>query len=409
MSEQVAGGARARLPDVPLAWPGAAQDRAPAESGPPARPVRRIAEIEVLRAFAVLLVLVEHMPLNLVYWHSTLVFGITGVLRGWVGVDLFFAISGFVIARTLLPTLLRCDRAQDIVVETLRFWIRRAWRLFPTAWLWLLVPIPLCLAFNHTGVFYTLRANADALVAGMLEVENFRVGALYGVKPIGVAFPYWSLSLEEQFYLALPLAAFVFRRWIALPLLALVVMQFEAIVTPLQMSLRTGAICAGVLLALWEGSPTWRLAAPRALASSRMARIAAVGLPLLFMTMLGSDQTVIVPFRVGMIALLSAFLVWMASYDAGLVWRDGWSRRILLWIAERSFAVYLIHIPVFLSFHEAWFRLHPQRDPHGWVAALYVAAAFLVVFGLADANDRLFATRLRHHGARLAARFGRDS
>ena len=384
-------------------------DRSAAQIAHSARPTGRIAEIEVLRAFAVLLVVVQHVPQNLVFWHSRLLDDVTGPFQGWVGVDLFFAISGFVIARSLLPTLLRCADTDQFVIETVRFWLRRAWRLFPSAWLWLAIPILLCLCFNRSGVFLTLRPNADALVAGMLDVANFRFARTFGSSAYGVTFPYWSLSLEEQFYLVLPVAAFLFRRWIALPLLLMLLLQFEPVTTPLHMTLRTGAVCAGVLLALWEGSRTYRLMAPRGLARHRAARVAAVGVPLLFMTMLGSDQTVIVSFRLGLIALLSAFLVWAASYGRGFVWREGWSRRRLLWVAERSYALYLIHIPVYLSAHEIWFRLHRSGDPHGWVACVYVASALLALFLLAEANDRLFANRLRRYGAFVAARFGQQS
>src|SRR5271170_1570541 len=52
----------------------------------------RLAEIEVLRAIAVLMVLMDHVPINLLFWHSRLsnvIFHYTGL---WTGVDLFFAI-----------------------------------------------------------------------------------------------------------------------------------------------------------------------------------------------------------------------------------------------------------------------------------------------------------------------------
>ena len=387
-------------------------DRSANEIRRAARPSTRIGDIEVLRAFAVLLVLFEHASLNLVFWNSILLQGVTRYLRGWVGVDLFFAISGFVIARTLLPTLARCRGRDEFLVETVRFWIRRAWRLLPSAWLWLLIPLLLCVAFNRSGVFMGFRANFDGLVAGMLDVANFRTGMIYGRSPIGASFPYWSLSLEEQFYLVLPVAAFLFRRHLAVPLILLVVLQFAVTRTPMTMCLRTGAISLGVLLALWQTHPSYRLFEPRALGRSRLLRLAVVGVPLLFMAALGSDDAAIVSFRVGMIALLAGFLVWVASYDRGYVWQDGPARRLLLWIAARSYALYLIHVPVYLGMHELWFRAHlhgpAMRDtaPHGAPAVLYVLAAGAVLLALADLNYRLFETKLRRRGAVVAAGFG---
>lgn len=390
--------------------PGA--DRVASEIRRAARPSARIADIEVLRAFAVLLVLFEHASLNLVFWNSRLLQAVTHYLRGWVGVDLFFAISGFVIARTLLPTLARCGNGEEFLLESVRFWIRRAWRLLPSAWLWLLVPLVLCLVFNRSGVFMGFRANFDGLVAGVLDVANFRTGMIYGRSPIGASFPYWSLSLEEQFYLVLPLAAFLFRRHLAVPLVLMVVLQFAVTRTPMTMCLRTGAISLGVLLALWQTHPSYRLFEPSGLGRSRLKRLAVVGVPLLFMAALGSDDGSIVSFRVGMIAVLAGFLVWLASYDRGYVWQDGPARRVLLWVAARSYALYLIHVPVYLGMHEIWFRMHRHApasrdtDPHGMVAVLYVLLAGAVLLAFADLNYRLFETRLRRRGAVIAAAFG---
>ena len=58
-----------------------------------------IDDIEILRGFAVLLVIVEHMQHNLFTWATPTLNRLYTYLGGWTGVDLFFAISGFVIAR----------------------------------------------------------------------------------------------------------------------------------------------------------------------------------------------------------------------------------------------------------------------------------------------------------------------
>ncbi|MCQ8279201.1 acyltransferase [Acetobacteraceae bacterium KSS8] len=373
---------------------------------PPALSRRRIADIEVLRAFAVSMVLFEHLPLNLVFWHSRLLWGVTTFLRGWVGVDLFFAISGFVIARGLLPELVGERDPTGFVLRTVRFWVRRAWRLLPTAWVWLLVPMVLCVAWNRSGALFDVQANFGALVAAVMDVANFRVGALFGVKPTGVAFPYWSLSLEEQFYLLLPVAIFLFRRWLALPLLALVVLQFWGGVTPLGMMVRPGAISLGVLLAMWEGSKSWHMLAPDVLGRSRLARWSVIGVLLFLMMALGNDGIFISRCRVALIAILGVALVWIASYGRGFVCQAGWARRPLLWLAARSYAIYVIHIPVYLSLHEAWFRWKPATAPHGWVAAIYVMVAFVTIGLLAWLNDAVFADRLRRQGAVVAAGLG---
>ena len=65
----------------------------------------RISDIEVLRGFAVLVVVAHHSRINLFSWEAPWLESLATYFGGWVDVDLFFAISGFVIARTLLPQL----------------------------------------------------------------------------------------------------------------------------------------------------------------------------------------------------------------------------------------------------------------------------------------------------------------
>jgi len=64
---------------------------------------RKIADIELLRGFAILFVLMEHLRINLFTWNTPAIDHLLAYFRFWSGVDLFFVISGFVIARSLLP------------------------------------------------------------------------------------------------------------------------------------------------------------------------------------------------------------------------------------------------------------------------------------------------------------------
>src|ERR1700733_2831409 len=89
----------------------------------------RLPEIEVLRAIAVLMVLMEHLPVNLIFWPSYVGDKILLNSGLWCGVDLFFAISGFVIARSLLPRMAGVVDWVTFTQVAVTFWIARAWRL----------------------------------------------------------------------------------------------------------------------------------------------------------------------------------------------------------------------------------------------------------------------------------------
>ena len=120
---------------------------------------RRIDDIEVLRGLSVLMILFSHLRLSLIPWeipwwdHLTKYY-----FEFWPSVDLFFAISGFVIARTLLP-MVRAGRAAGQAPRTLlAFWVRRAWRILPSAWLWLWIMLLQSAVFNRSGAADTFPA-----------------------------------------------------------------------------------------------------------------------------------------------------------------------------------------------------------------------------------------------------------
>jgi peptidoglycan/LPS O-acetylase OafA/YrhL len=149
-------------------------------------PQGRILAIDGLRAVAVLAVIAFHFGL-----------GVTG---GFLGVDLFFVISGFVITRLLL------QRSRKSRIDLSRFWFARAKRLLPAVLL-LLVTVQIWLRTDSTA---SLRdtTNAQSLAA-LVYGSNWY--AIYGglrywdlaaeETPLNHL---WSLAVEEQFYLLWP-------------------------------------------------------------------------------------------------------------------------------------------------------------------------------------------------------------
>ena len=147
------------------------------------------ADIQALRAVAVLLVVFNHL------WPTRL----TG---GYVGVDVFFVISGFLITAHLLGEIHRSDR-----VSLPRFYARRARRLLPAALLVGAVTLAATLAWIPPALWSRI---AHEIFASAAYVQNWVLTAsAVNYSDRGQAATpaqhYWSLSVEEQFYLLWPL------------------------------------------------------------------------------------------------------------------------------------------------------------------------------------------------------------
>ncbi|MFB2585074.1 acyltransferase family protein [Herbiconiux liukaitaii] len=179
-------------------------------TGAPEAPSHFLPHIQGLRAIAVLLVVVYH------FWPGRL----TG---GYIGVDVFFVISGFLITQQLARQLERTGR-----IALPGFYAKRARRLLPAA---LVVLLFASLATVFVMPLSSLTENVREILASTFYVENWvlafnSVDYLAAANEASLVQHYWSLSLEEQFYLFWPvllLGASVFavkvlkrRRWVGL-------------------------------------------------------------------------------------------------------------------------------------------------------------------------------------------------
>ena len=321
----------------------AARQSAGAEQANSSRGVRP--EIQALRAIAVATVVIFH------YWPHLM----TG---GYVGVDVFFAISGFLITAHLVREVDSTAR-----VSLPGFWARRARRILPAALLVLLfcaIATYLWVPLNLWQQFFTeIRASA-------LYVENWNLasqavdylGAENRPSPVQ---HYWSLSVEEQFYIVWPVLILIAmaaarrgsqtlrRRAIGVMLVVLTLASFiysviatandpaaAFFVTPT----RVWEFGAGGILAL-VATPNGRLAL-RAVVS--WLGIAAILLASFFY----STKT---PFP-GAAALLPILgtlaVIWAGAPE--LRWAPlGWMKlRPLQWIGDNSYSIYLWHWPLLI-------------------------------------------------------------
>ncbi|MGV8865195.1 MAG: acyltransferase family protein [Pseudomonas sp.] len=365
---------------------------------------KRILDIELLRAIAVLGVLFHHLQGNLFAAPIPLLDAIDARVQTWWGVDLFFVISGYVIARSLIPVLQGCTTGQQFWEQTRNFWIRRAFRLLPAAWLWLALMLLACLFLNQSGAFGSLSANLQATLAGVLQFANFRFADSFFRYEYGTSFVYWSLSLEEQFYLLLPALILLFRKQLVWALLALVAVQLFTLRTPLLMSIRTDALALGVLLAIWGARSSYVHWEPTLLRHRWLGVLLLVGVGLL-LSVLGTEHFTYARYRIGAMAVLCAALVWIASYNRDYLFPQGTLKNLLIWVGSRSYGIYLIHIPVYFLVRELCFRLQSAGlpSPAGHPVLTLILALALILM-LSELNYRLIELPLRNRGTRLVER-----
>jgi peptidoglycan/LPS O-acetylase OafA/YrhL len=149
-------------------------------------------EIQALRAIAVTLVVLFHL------WPNRLP-------GGFIGVDVFFAISGFLITGHLLR-----EASSEHGIHLAEFWARRVRRLLPAAYLVLGVSLVATLTILPPRLW---KETAIQIGASALGIQNW-VLAASSVDYFGsneqpsLVQHYWSLSLEEQFYLVWPVLIF---------------------------------------------------------------------------------------------------------------------------------------------------------------------------------------------------------
>lgn len=302
-----------------------------------------------------------------------LAFHLGALPGGFLGVDLFFVISGFVITRLLLR-----EQAATGRVDLGRFWARRVRRLMPSillillsTQLWLHVVQPVGLENVVDG----------QTLSSLVYATNWWdiVANLGYADAAGTASPLnhlWSLAIEEQFYLGWPLLLIMARkRWmiaaiattgtaisIALPILFDSAWTFDRLYQGTDV--RMVALFAGVLLALSGlGDGRWRdskAVAPRSVLTLRVIApwvgLAACGGLVWFWATLEIGKGI---FSGALLAATVLEAVLVAAVIIGGARGMGriLSSKIALFIGRRSYAIYLWHWPIIVVTGSAYLGL----------------------------------------------------
>jgi peptidoglycan/LPS O-acetylase OafA/YrhL len=321
------------------------------------------ADIDGLRAIAVLLVIFNHV-------------GIQRVPGGFIGVDVFFVISGYLIGSHMLGEM---DAGRFSIG---RFYERRVRRIFPALLMMLLLCSPLIYLFFFPSEHYSFGLTERAALFSISNVYLSHQPSYFS--PAVRTNPFlhtWSLGVEEQFYLAFPLLLLVLTRWarryltiilwcltIPLFLVACSWTRSDPIAAFYLSPLRAWEFLLGVLPAA-AALPALRQSWLRNMAS-------AVGLLLILWAGLFYRDTMPFPGWGALAPCLGAMFVIMAgqfgdSITGGLL---AWGP--LRFIGLISYSLYLWHWPIQIG-QVAENFLVPDRNP-AWEAKLAVIAASLV-------------------------------
>lgn len=357
-------------------------------------------EIEALRGIAIVVTLAAHFRL-LFYWAPDWFERFASMTSLGTGVDLFFCISGFVIARSVIPKLPVARNWHAFKTFAYPFWVRRMWRLWPSALLWLAIYLLLTAVFNSTGAFGPLKDTVRSTVAAALQLANIYFPFCVEQHNCGSNLVYWSLSLEEQFYLLFPIVLFAFRRS-TLAFLFSVLIAAQILIprasASLLWSIRTEAIAFGVLIALLSLKRFYWAIEPTPLNRWALRTISFVALVYLLVR----APTLWPTLSPGVAAPVSAALVWIAGYNRGYLLTAGPLRSFLSYIGSRSYAIYLCHEAVFLGTREIWHRMMPHTQFDGTFTIRFALTATVLTFALAEATYWFLETPMRRRGQRIS-------
>jgi len=291
-----------------------------------------------LRGIAIILVLLRHVGEDS---PARRVGGVVAAAlnAGWLGVDVFFVLSGFLITGILLDA--RGDGAQPADGYFRRFYARRALRIFPAYYLFLAVVVLIGRPPMPHGAWWYWSYLPNVLIA--------RHGWPDGTWDTGHL---WSLAVEEQFYLVWPaIIAWTPRRRLPVLCLAVIVaavalrvVLLPALAAYVLTPARADTLAVGAVLAIaLRSGPRARDAVARA--APTIGVITAAVLGALFVTHRLDHRLTVGGLVLGSVAATLATAACIGRIG------KGWIRRALEWgplvsFGKYSYAIYLVQLPL---------------------------------------------------------------
>jgi peptidoglycan/LPS O-acetylase OafA/YrhL len=311
------------------------------------------------RAVAVLLVIAAHSS-TMLQNSGTKIGSVLAVAfyRG-VGVDLFFALSGY-----LICTLLLREKSRYGSINLAAFYTRRAFRILPP----LLIYLSVISVLFFRGIITEI--DPQEIVASALFFRNYVTGSWYTGH-------FWSLAIEEHFYLFVPFIFFAFswrntlRIAISIVVLCAVIrlaefLWLQNVIVEFRTESRIDAIMYGAILALLLNDQRSQELIRRYLAARNLTVISAIGLALLVFIP-------IMPVRRTLVAiLLPMYIGFTVTRPSSLLGR-ALEVPIISWIGKISYSLYIWQMLFFVPTDRPLGLL--QNFPEAFMAVLTCATA----------------------------------
>ncbi|GAA2476730.1 acyltransferase family protein [Terrabacter carboxydivorans] len=360
----------------------------------------RIEGLDGLRALAIVGVLVYHLNAS---W----------LPGGFLGVDVFFVVSGF-----LITTLLVREHERTGRIALSQFWVRRARRLLPALVLCVLTSVLIARAVSQDLLVEVGRQMLGALTFSTNWIEITAGSSYFDQTAPQLFMNFWSLAVEEQFYLVWPLVTLALlavasrvRVGVALAVGLASSVLMAVMFTPGTDATRVYygtdthvmGLMAGAALAFAWASP--RLAGW--VAPSRWGRFGAYAVPLALVVLLAEmfllDEQSSLTFRGGIVmaSVATAVLVMgvLERRPGGMTATQRVMRHpVAGWVGARSYSIYLWHWPVILLV--ALDNPSAPGTPSHLLTRLWCV---LVTLALADLTFRFVETPFRTLGFRGVA------
>jgi len=350
---------------------------------------RRIIELDVLRGIAVIMVMGPHVP----------AYPVWAKVGGW-GVLLFFVLSGFLISNLIFTEYVRHSS-----IDIMRFYVRRALKVYPSFYLLLAGTVIYCFLSN-------LPMTWQPFFGELILTQNY-LGGMWGHT--------WSLAVEEHFYLLLPIA------------LLLMVRTWPGAVNPFRLvpyvSLLLGVGCLGARLWMAYRYPVFDHRThisfshlcfdslffgvllsylhnfrPETLKllTGRWRKPVFVAATIAIMPCLILDPVNPLVYTFGISLAYQSFglLLILSLYKEKPIAPIGRAERAIAWIGTYSYNIYLVHVPLAMAFASIASRLDGAINQY-LLHAIYCFSCFgtgfaiskLVEIPILRIRDRLLPSR----------------